>query len=134
MANLGDYDLVSNDDMVVDALKEGLRNAQRMLRTLKMGMSPHAKNKKWFMHPWEMENVYAKHLAYQPSKNPTPCKDGDFEVLREQIQDAIGGYSHPIVEHVEFVVVHSGLDIMNIMEMETQDDEQFLGSSCCSIS
>lgn len=62
MANLGDYNLVSNDDMVVDALKEGLRNAQRMLRTLKMGISPHAKNKKWFIHPWDMEKVEAKHL------------------------------------------------------------------------
>lgn len=64
-------------------------------------------------------------FAYQSSKKPTSCKNGDFEVLREQIQDAIVGCSHPIVEHVESVVVDNGLDIMNIMEMETRDDGQF---------
>ena len=55
--NLGDYSAVSTDEQVITALKEGLKEAQRMFNSLNMAPNPQAsvKNKIWFDIPWVAE-------------------------------------------------------------------------------
>jgi hypothetical protein len=86
-ANLGDYSLVSTDESIVEALKEGLQEAQRLLRSLNMAPSTYARNKKWFLEPWSVEKVDTKHFTYIPTKTPTAGEDGDCEVLRQTLEE-----------------------------------------------
>jgi hypothetical protein len=85
-AGLGDYTLVGTDDLLVEAMKEGLLEAQKMLRSLNMAPSAIAKHKKWFTQPWTVERTDAKHFAYIPSKTPVADEDGDAEYLRYTLE------------------------------------------------
>ena len=55
--NLGDYSIVATNEEVVKALKEGLKEAQKLINVLKMAPNPQAtaKNKAWFEKPWTVE-------------------------------------------------------------------------------
>ena len=50
--NLADYSLIGSDEDVVLALKDGLKEAQAMIRTLNMAPLSVARNKQWFLEPW----------------------------------------------------------------------------------
>jgi hypothetical protein len=66
-ADLGDYTLVGTDDLLVEAMKEGLLEAQKMLRSLNMAPSAVAKQKKWLLNhgQWsgQMPSTSHTHLA-----------------------------------------------------------------------
>jgi hypothetical protein len=85
--NLGDYRLVSTDKNIVEALKEGLQEAQRLLRFLNMAPSTYARNKKWFLEPWSLKKMDTRHFAYIPTKTSTAGEDGDCEVLRQTLEE-----------------------------------------------
>ena len=55
MTNVRDYSLLSTNDDVILALKEGLKEAQKLLQVLEMVLSIVAKNKIWFETPLEVE-------------------------------------------------------------------------------
>jgi hypothetical protein len=55
--DLGDYTLVGTNDLLVEAMKEGLLEAQKMLRSLNMAPLVVAKQKKWFTQPWTVERT-----------------------------------------------------------------------------
>ena len=76
-ANLGDYLGVMADRDLVVALKEGLKEAQGVLRVVNMAPSSVASDKTWFQNPWMVEVADVKHWAYTPPKTPTPGEDGD---------------------------------------------------------
>ena len=58
LVDLGDYSLVSTDEQVIGALKEGFGEALKTLHGLNMAPSPNAnaKNSMWFNKPWFFEN------------------------------------------------------------------------------
>lgn len=85
--DLGDYSLINDDSKLIDALKEGLREAQSMIRILNMGPSSVAREKKWFMQPWLVESNDPKYWAYVPPKKATTGDDGDGEALRDAMVD-----------------------------------------------
>ena len=82
-ADLGNYTLIASNEDVVLALKEGLMEAQTMLRVLNMAPSAQCRIIQWFLTPWFIEQRDPKHMAYMKSKNAIPGEDGDSEVLRE---------------------------------------------------
>ena len=43
--------LIADNAAVVDALKEGHKEAQKLLRLLNMALSSVAQNKRWFLEP-----------------------------------------------------------------------------------
>jgi hypothetical protein len=71
-AVLDDYSLIKSDEDVVLALKEGLKEAQAMIRTLNMAPSVVARNKKWYLEPWVVEQGDPKFLSYSPSAKAVP--------------------------------------------------------------
>ena len=88
MPNLADYSLVSTNLDVICALKEGLKEAQGMLRILNMAPSNYASavKKLWFLTPWKVEKEGPTHLAYQPVATPQPGVDGDAECERVRLE------------------------------------------------
>jgi hypothetical protein len=66
-SNLGDYTNIARDAEIVAALKEGLREAQSLLRSLNMAPSTVARNKTWFLQPWLVETADKHHWAYVPA-------------------------------------------------------------------
>jgi hypothetical protein len=85
-ADLGDYTLVGTDDLLVEAMKKGLLEVQKILRSLNMAPSAVAKQKKWFTQPWIVERIDAKNFAYTPSKTLVADEDGDTEYLRHTLE------------------------------------------------
>ena len=85
--NLGDYSAVSTDEQVITALKEGLKEAQRMINSLNMAPNPQAsaKNKIWFDKPWVAEMSDNQSFAFVVGSKPVRGEDGDMEVLREDL-------------------------------------------------
>ena len=59
--DLEDYNLVSTNDDVVSALKEGFKKAQKILHILNMAPSC---SKVLFHTPWILEKANSKHLAF----------------------------------------------------------------------
>ena len=55
--DLGDYSSIASDADVVAALKEGSKEAQKVLRVLNMAPSVHAREKEWFLKPWNLERL-----------------------------------------------------------------------------
>jgi len=55
--DLGDYSAISSNEEVVTALKEGFKEAQKMIHSLNMALNPQAttKNKLWFDKLWVVE-------------------------------------------------------------------------------
>lgn len=90
LCDLGDYSSMSSDIMIIEALKEGLVEAQNMLNCLNMAPSVQASRDKkvWFKTPWEVERKEPKHLAFIPGA-PIYGDDGDGEVLREQMRSPL---------------------------------------------
>ena len=85
--DLGDYSGVATNEAVVDALKEGLKLAQRLINSLNMAPSPQApsKSKQWFEKPWCAELSDKQSFAFASSAKPVRGEDGDMEVLREDL-------------------------------------------------
>jgi hypothetical protein len=83
--DLGNYSLITTNDDVIAALKEGLKEAQRLLRALNMGPRPgaNAQSSRWFISPWTCELANPRHFAFVPNKKPVEGEDGDSEVMRE---------------------------------------------------
>ena len=86
--NLGDYSLIESDEHVVAALKEGLKEAQAMIRVLNMAPSSQctAEKKTWFYTPWLLEKSDPKHMSFTPGEKPIQGEDGDAEVLRSELE------------------------------------------------
>ena len=85
--NLGDYTNVAIKTLVIEALKEGLKLAQRLLNSLNTAPSAQASanNKQWFEKPW-ISKLADKHcFALASSAKPVRGKDGDMEVLHEDL-------------------------------------------------
>jgi hypothetical protein len=86
--NLGGYLHISDDSNIVNALKEGLKEAQSMLRILYMAPSTVAREKRWFLQPWSIEKQDPKHWSYVPPLKPIAGEDRDVEVLCEALINA----------------------------------------------
>ena len=54
-----------------------------MIRTLNMAPLVVARNKKWYLEPWIVEQGDPKFLLYFPSAKAVPGQDGDAEVIRD---------------------------------------------------
>jgi hypothetical protein len=124
LPDLGDYSLLATDALEVDALKEGLKETQKLLRSLNMAPSSVARNKKWFTEPWTVEKLDPKHFAYVPTKSPVPGEDGDCEVLRhalelEEFADAADEASRAVTKENEDV--DDLLDAATVAEIEARD-------------
>lgn len=87
--DLGDYSAVSSNEDVVTALKEGFREAQKMLNPLNMAPSLQAiaKNRVCFDKPWVFELADSQPFAFAPGARPVRGEDADMEVLREDIRE-----------------------------------------------
>jgi len=85
--DLGDYTAVSTNDHVISALKEGLKDAQRMISSLNMAPNSQAstKQKLWFEKPWLVEQADKLSWTFAASAKPVRGEDGDMEVLREDL-------------------------------------------------
>jgi hypothetical protein len=79
--DLDDYSKIKEDSDLILALKEGLKEAQSMLRGLNMAPSTVAREKKWFLEPWVLEGQDPKYWAFVPSRTPTAGDDGNGEAL-----------------------------------------------------
>lgn len=66
--NFGDYSSIASDAHVVAALKEGLKEAQKVLWVLNLAPSVHPREKEWFLKPWNLDQLDPKHLAYKPTR------------------------------------------------------------------
>jgi len=86
--NLANYTVVATDELVIEALKEGLKDAQRLINTLNMAPNAQAssRNKDWFHKPWISEQSDPQSFAYAAPAKPVHGEDGDMEVLREDLQ------------------------------------------------
>ena len=86
--NLRDYTTIATNDDIVTALKEGLRDVQRMINSLNMAPNPQAsaRNKVWFQKPWVSERLDKHSFAYAAGLKPIRGEDGDMEVLREDLR------------------------------------------------
>jgi hypothetical protein len=80
--DLGDYSAIGSEDEVIEALKEGLCEAQRQLRILNMAPSSVARHQEWFNLPWLAEMKDPKSFAYTLTLTPELGEDDDLEVLR----------------------------------------------------
>ena len=85
--DLSDYSQVSTDADVISALKEGLKEAQSVIRILNMAPSTVAKKKDWFLTPWVVEKADFKSFAHVPQRNPVAGEDGDVEVLAHEADE-----------------------------------------------
>jgi hypothetical protein len=130
--NLGDYSAVSTNDDVVTALKEGLKEAQRMINSLNMAPNPQAtaKNKIWFDRPWVAEMADKQSFCFAAGSKPVRGEDGDMEVLREDLNQKekdmqrraeAGELEHIVLEDVETDVVDDGVPALPVVESETRD-------------
>ena len=86
--NLGGYLHISDDSNINNALKEGLKEAQLVLRILYMAPSTMARKKRWFLQPWSIEKQDPKHWLYVPPLKPIAREDRDVEVLFEALINA----------------------------------------------
>ncbi len=59
---MGNYTLIASNEDVVLALKEGLMEAQTMLRVLNMAPFAQCRIKEWFVTPWIIEQSDPKHM------------------------------------------------------------------------
>jgi hypothetical protein len=114
----------------VAAHKEGLCEAQSLLRSLNMAPSTIARNKTWFLQPWLFETADKYHWAYVPAQKPTPGEDGDGEVLRDTLTtDVHGGGTECSIEegvledtqNADFNVFDDGVDPLVVAESEYRD-------------
>jgi hypothetical protein len=120
--NHSDYSLVATDELVVQALKDGFKEAQSMIRSLNMAPSTVARNKKWFTEPWSVEKLDPKHFAYVPTKTPIPGEDGDGEVLRHTLeQSECAANDDADVETSDNAEVEGEADATCLLENEARD-------------
>jgi hypothetical protein len=87
---LDDYSELTTDDEIILALKEGLKEAQGLLRILNMAPFIVVCEKCWFLNPWTVEAEDPSHWSYIPPPKPTACDDGDGEVIRDAVFGEIG--------------------------------------------
>ena len=80
--DLADYNSSQAKEDIIVPFKEGLKEAQSLLRILNMAPSTIARLKQWFHIPWVLEKSDTKSFAYMPLGAPIAGKDGDSEVLR----------------------------------------------------
>jgi hypothetical protein len=127
--DLGDYSKIREDSDLVLALKEGLKEAQTMLRGLNMAPSSVAMEKRWFLEPWVLKGLDPKCWTFVQSKTPAPSDDGNGEALREALvatavldfSTTQEGEGMPHLEgdvHEDF---DDGLDLVSVAENECRD-------------
>ena len=130
--DLVDYTTVSSNREVVTALKEGLKEAQKMLNSLNMAPSPQAfaKNKMWFEKPWTVELADTTSFAFSAVTKPVRGEDGDMEVLREDIHEKEQELQRTTELHdlqsnglidTEEDMVDDGVPTIAVVESETRD-------------
>ena len=70
--DLGDYSEIPTTADVVLTLKEGLTEAQHLLRHLNMALSIHTRPnlKVWFNRPWKLERADKKFMKFKPASAP----------------------------------------------------------------
>jgi len=130
--DLGNYRAVGTNGEVVTALKEGLREAQKIINSLNMAPNPNApaRNKVWFDRPWEVELVDAQSFAFSAGTKPVRGEDGDMEVLREDIREKeqelqrraeLHEVETPVQNDVEEDVFDDGVPPLVVVESETTD-------------
>lgn len=71
------------DDLVIEALKEGFQQAQKLLIGCNMGPSREARNKKWWTDPWAVEEQDQTFMHFKRATELVAGEDGDGEVMRE---------------------------------------------------
>ena len=83
--NLGDYSAVSSNDQGVQTLKEGLKNAPRLINNLNMApnTSAVAKQKVWFEKPWITELVDKQSFVFTAS---TKLVCGEMVIWRSYVK------------------------------------------------
>ena len=104
--NLGDYNAIQTDADVVAALKEGMKEAQGLLRVLNMAPSIAATRKQWFTTPWEVEKNVVKSFAYIPGAIAQAGEDRDAEVLRVALEQ-----SYKMSKEFEIQILHFPIQI-----------------------
>ena len=130
--DLGDYTTVSSNREVVTALKEGLKEPQKMLNSLNMAPSPQAsaKNKVWFEKPWTVELADTTSFAFFAVTKPIRGEDGDMEVMREDIREKEQELQRTTELHdlqsnglidMEEDMVDDGVPTIAVVESETRD-------------
>jgi hypothetical protein len=73
VANLVDYSGLEGDEGIIFALKEGLKEAQGLIRVLNMAPLACARNKKWYLEPWiEEARDPSFAFSYKPADIPVP--------------------------------------------------------------
>ncbi|CAM6085927.1 unnamed protein product [Calypogeia fissa] len=80
--NLGDFSQIQTDACLIEALKEGFQEAQKLLRVLEMAPSIHCQPSKarWFHQPWQFEQVLQKNSTDLASSPAEIGDDGDMEL------------------------------------------------------
>ena len=124
--DLGNYSGIASDGEVILALQEGLKEAQKILRSLSMAPSSVVRKKDWFLAPWKEEKHDPKHLVAVQSKRMVAGEDGDGEVLREALSESSGGVeegSNPNPELANSLVVDDVDEVeeVPVLEEETRD-------------
>ena len=91
--NLRDYSAVSSNDQGVQTLKEGLKNALRLINNLNMAPNTSivAKQKVWFEKPWITELADKQSFVFTASAK---LVRGEMEVLREDLQQVDAELQH----------------------------------------
>jgi hypothetical protein len=84
--NLGNYALIQQEYDVIEALNEGLKDAQRIFRILNMALLSVAHEKQWFLTPWVVKKTNNKSFAYTPAATLVRGKDGNSKVLRVALE------------------------------------------------
>jgi hypothetical protein len=126
--DLGDYLEIPTNVEVVLALKEGLIEAQQLLRHLNMAPSVHARAnlKVWFNKPWELDTTYEKFMKFKSTSKPVFGENGDSEVIKHTLQQTTsfeeeGDTVVPNQMHLESKLFDDGQDIGMVVEGEVRD-------------
>ena len=114
------------------ALKDRLKEEQRVIKSLNMAPNPRAavKNKVWFEKPWIVELADGQSFAYAAGSKLVCGEDGNMEVLREDLhsheqvreQEAKqANLEPPPSTDVKEDLVDDGVLAIVVMESKTRD-------------
>lgn len=110
------------DDLVVEALKEGFKQAQGLINSCNMAPSIQAKNRKWFTDPWLLESEDKTFMSFKPAARPVQGEDGDGEVMREDVRVSVEAQiESPLGDEVETsLVFDDSIDLAATVEDEVR--------------
>jgi hypothetical protein len=105
------------------ASKEGLKEAQSMIRSLNMALFIISREKRWFLQPWLIKVEDRSHWAYVPLMQPTASEAKDGEVLRDLLSSMVSDEnSHEGTLLSDPNLFDDGVDPLIVAGKECRDD------------